>query len=231
MPSTPSGSQKPSREVQLFVDAKQRALSLINASSLADAYTPPRFLEACVEGGALAAGTAIPAIPSLKKAWGRGSARKANTVTEVFTMAITTRVLFSLGVQHERRHRELVGRNLAALFRDTSPAAVASFVALDAQFNRECELLQSQPGVPQVEGPILRLRLLAAARLRPDTRLDALSLPVDSLRDLVKQEAAEGLAFTDAVHWTELEMIHLLLRRGWNRALTLLGTPERPVSR
>jgi hypothetical protein len=231
MPSTLFGSRKPSREIELFVDAKQRALSLIDTSPLGDPHTPPRFLEACVEGGALAAGTAIPAIPSLKKAWGKGDARKANAVTEVFTMAVTSRVLFSLGLQQETRHRELVGRNVAALFQDGSPTAVASFVALDAQFNRECELLQSQPGVPQVEGPILRLRLLAAARLRPNTRLDALSLPVDSLRDLVKQEAAEGLAFTDAVHWTELEMIHILLRRGWNHALTLLGAPERPVSR
>ena len=230
MPSTPFGSRKPSREVELFVDAKQRALSLIDAPSLGDPYTPPRFLEACVEGGALAAGTAIPAIPSLKKAWGRGSARKANTVTEVFTMAITTRVLFSLGVQHERRHRELVGRNLAALFRDTSPTAVASFVALDAQFNRECELLQSRPGVPLVEGPILRLRLLAAARLRPNSRLDALNLPVDSLRDLAKQEAAEGLAFDGDAHWTELELMNFLLRKGWNHALTLLGVPQRPIS-
>ena len=222
--------RQPSRHVRLFFEAEQRLLGLIDTYPQDDARTP-EFLKACVEGGSLAGGAAIPLIPSLRKAWGKGDARKANAVTEVFTMAVASRVLVSLGSEHERRHREAVGRILAALFEDTSPDTASSFVALDAQFNREYELLQSRDaGVSQVERTVLLLRLLAACGRPLNTRLDALNLPADTLRDLVKGQGAEDLAADGGLNWTETQMIHQLLCKGWDRALTVLGAPERPLS-
>jgi hypothetical protein len=222
----PLFERQSSRNLRLFFDTSQELSDLVDLHSKDNPYTAPQFLKACIREGSTAANAAVNLIPSLKHAWGKGDPPRAKATTEVLTMAMVSRLLSFLSIQ-EQQPREVIARNLTVVFADTSPTAIPTFLAMDAQFNRECELLLSDRlGVPQVERTLLRLRLLEACGQPLQTRLDALTLPVDSLRDLARQEPAHGLTLDADLDWEELQLLHQILCSTSDRALTAFATPH-----
>jgi hypothetical protein len=181
-------------------------------------------------GGFFAAADTISQSKAVGDAWGKGDAAKALALIEVVTLPMISRWYMLADTQLSpppetaRRARALAAWNVLDLFAHASDQAVAGFLDMDAQYNRDCERIhQGSAGmIIPYESVVVLSRAVEACGGPPAVRWDPQTWPVSSIEELAATARTELPPF--CMNPLEVMAVHLVLNSSARSMLVYFNT-------